>query len=235
MRILVVEDETMVARQLCRLIREALGNTLTELQHVYSLSEAKTYLDKNAIDLLFLDLNLSGDSGFDLLSEMIAAPFQTIVASANIDQALRAFEYGVIDFVPKPFKIERIRKALERARGHVLATEAGVGSAKYLGVRYLGKTQLIQVDTITHIEAAGRYSELVLKDNRTRLHEKKLKELLRVLPNQFQQIHKSYLANLSFAADISSHPGSKYELRCTTDVVLPIGRKYLASLRQRLE
>ena len=183
MRVLVVEDETMVARQLCRLIREALGNRLRELQHVYSLNEAKTYLGDNAIDVLFLDLNLSGEDGFDLLSDMVAAPFQTIVASANIDQALRSYEYGVIDFVAKPFKIERIKKALDKVDGSSEDTESGAGNTKYLGVRYLGKTQLIQVETITHIQAAGRYSELSLIDGNTRLHERKLKELLLTLPD----------------------------------------------------
>ena len=90
------------------------------------------------------------------------------------------------------------------------------------------------METITHIQAAGRCSELTLIDGKTRLHEKKLKELLLILPDQFHQIHKSYLTNLHFAAGISSQPGSKYELHTTNNVVLPIGRKYLASLRQRL-
>ena len=233
MRILVVEDETMVARQLCRLITEVLKNQLESIEHVYSLSEAKTYLDSNVIDVLFLDLNLSGEDGFELLSNMVAAPFQTIIASANIDQALRSYEYGVADFVAKPFKIERIAKALAKITSSSEDTEAGGGNARYLGVRYLGKTHLIQTEIIVHIQAAGRYSELYLEDGKTRLHEKKLKELLLILPLQFHRIHKSYIANLNLANSIASQPGSKYEL-LTIGEKLPIGRKYLASLRERL-
>jgi two-component system response regulator LytT len=234
MRILVVEDETMVARQLCRLIREIVKSRLQSLHHVYSLADAKEYLNSNSIDVLFLDLNLSGEDGFDLLSDMIAAPFQTIIASANIDQALRSYEYGVIDFVPKPFKKERLENALAKIQDPQVNSDAGRGSAKYLGVRYLGNTQLIQTETITHIQAAGKYSELFLIDDSSRLHEKKLKELLQILPPEFQQIHKSCLANLNFVSKIFSHPGSRYELSTTNELMLPVGRKYLASLRKRM-
>jgi two-component system response regulator LytT len=234
MRILVVEDETMVARQLCRLIREVMKNRLQNLHHVYSLADAKDYLDSNSIDVLFLDLNLSGEDGFDLLSDMIAAPFQTIVASANTDQALRSYEYGVIDFVPKPFKKERLENALAKIQDPQDDGDAGRGSAKYVGVRYLGDTQLIQTETITHIQAAGKYSELFLIDGSSRLHEKKLKELLQILPAEFQQIHKSCLTNLNFVSKIFSHPGSRYELSTTNELMLPVGRKYLASLRKRI-
>ena len=234
MRILVVEDETMVARQLCRLIREVVGNRLQDIHHVHSLTDAREYLTSNSIDVLFLDLNLSGEDGFDLLSDMVAAPFQTIVASANTDQALRSFEYGVIDFVAKPFRKERLANALAKIQGQQDDSDAGRGSARYLGVRYLGDTQLIQTETITHILTTGRYSELFLIDGSSRLHEKKLKELLQILPDEFQQIHKSCLTNLNFVSKIFSHPGSKYELSTTTESLLPVGRKYLASLRKRM-
>ncbi len=233
MRILVVEDETMVARQLCRILGEILKDRLHCIDHCDSLPEAQLYLHKNTIDLLFLDLNLSGEDGFDLLSTMVTAPFQTIVASANVDKALRSYEYGVLDFIPKPFNVERIKKALAKISYHA-EDNIGAGSAKYLSVKYLGAAQLILTDTITHIRADGRYSELNLGDNMTRLHEKKLKELMHILPENFHRIHKSYLVNLDFALNISSHSGSKYELVLVNHEKLPIGRTYLAKLRSRV-
>ena len=233
MRILVVEDETMVARQLCRIIGEILIDRPHSINHCFSLSEAQLYLDQNAIDLLFLDLNLSGEDGFELLSTMVTAPFHTIVASANVDKALRSYEYGVLDFVPKPFNVKRIEKALTKICSHSEGNVAA-GSAKYLGVKYLGKTQLIATDTITHIRADGRYSVLNLGDNITRLHEKNLKELMLILPEKFHRIHKSYLVNLDFALNISSQPGSKYELVLANHEELPIGRTYLSKLKARV-
>ena len=101
MNILVVEDEIMAARHLCRVLREILQEKIQSLHHVDTLDDAQQYLQSHGIDLLFLDLNLSGEDGFELLSDVVSSNFQTIIVSGNIDQALRSYEYGVLDFVPK--------------------------------------------------------------------------------------------------------------------------------------
>ena len=234
MHILVVEDETMVARKLCRMIREILQERIQSLHQVDSLEDAESHLENHTIDLLFLDLNLSGEDGFDLLSTFVASNFQTIIVSGNIDQALRSYEYGVIDFVPKPFTAARLSQALNKLWPSEEQTEAGTGKAKFLGVRSLGKTLLVPVADITHIRAAERYSELVLSNGKTHLHEKKLKQLLSILPDNFQRLHKSHMVNLEFAKNIVSYPGSKYELCLHDETYLSIGRKYLPYLRKRL-
>lgn len=234
MRILIVEDETMVARNLSRLIREIGAWPIESLDHAYSLDEAEQHLKTQVVDLLFLDLNLSGEDGFDLLSGLVARPFQTIIVSANIDQALRAFEYGVIDFVAKPFKPTRLAQALNRLNNKGDATEAGKGNAKLLGIKISGKIKLVAVEDITFIRAAGRYSELVLKDGTTSIHEKNLTQLVMILPEQFQRIHKSHIVNLALARNILSNPGSKYELMLDEGTILPVGRVYIGHLKKRL-
>jgi DNA-binding LytR/AlgR family response regulator len=234
MKLLVVEDEVMVARHLCRLIRDILGDQIESLEHLESLEEAECYLSDHSIDVLFLDLNLSGDDGFDLLPDVVSRAFQTIIVSANTDQALRSYEYGVIDFVAKPFNAARLQQALNKLSTKAQDAEAGGGHAKLLGVRYVGKTLLIPVQDISHIKASGRYSEITSADQPVRLHEKKLKELLLILPEPFQRIHKSYIVNLDEAESIVAHPGSKYELCLKGGISVPIGRTYISSLRRRL-
>ncbi len=234
MNILILEDETMVARQLTRLVTEALEERAFTLHHACSLDEAQAFLQENAIDLLFLDLNLNGEDGFDLLSEMTSRSFQTIIASANVDQALRSYDYGVLDFVPKPFTLERVEKALARVNYVDTPADVGAGKAKLLGVKYLGSTEMLNVAEVAYIKAAGRYSEVFMQDGRVRLHEKRLKELLQVLPEHFHKIHKSYLANLTFAQSISSQEGSRYQLLLKDTTGLPIGRQHLVNLRERM-
>ena len=79
MHILVVEDETMVARKLCRMIREILQERIQSLHQVDSLEDAESHLENHTIDLLFLDLNLSGEDGFDLLSTFVASNFKRLL------------------------------------------------------------------------------------------------------------------------------------------------------------
>jgi len=234
MRILVIEDETMVARSLCRMIREILQDRILNLHHVHSLQEAEDYLLKHEIDLMFLDLNLSGEDGFDLLTNAVSSNFQTIIVSGNLDQALRSYDYGVLDFVAKPFTPARLSKALSKFRHAEENRQAGLGKARYLGVRSLGKTLLVPVDEVTHIKAAERYSELFLANGKTHLHEKRLKQLLLILPELFQRIHKSHLVNLEFAQEINSQPGSVYNLCLQDGTQLRVGRNYLPLLRKRL-
>ena len=78
------------------------------------LPEALCFIENNSLDLVLLDLNLNGDNGFDLLTTAVSESFHTIVISAYKDQAITAFEYGILDFVPKPFNRDRLEQAFDR-------------------------------------------------------------------------------------------------------------------------
>ncbi|BDA77693.1 hypothetical protein LPTSP3_g06230 [Leptospira kobayashii] len=114
MNILIVEDEPVHARYLKQLLEKVLGNDIEAIFHETSLIQSGNYLKEGGIDLLFLDLNLFGENGFDLLKTVPTTNILTIVVSGNTDQALSAFEYGVIDFIAKPVLEDRLRLALER-------------------------------------------------------------------------------------------------------------------------
>ena len=108
MRILIVEDEPLLAGRLERLCREILGSRLETVRIATEFDEASARLAESPIDVLLLDLNLGGADGMDLLKASVAGSFHTIIVSANTEQALRAFEFGVIDFVAKPCMKDRL-------------------------------------------------------------------------------------------------------------------------------
>lgn len=234
MKILIVEDEAMVARSLKRMVTEILGPQLVSLEHRETLLEGEDYLAENTIDLLLLDLNLNGSSGFDLLKNVTAKSFQTIIVSANSDQAIKAFEHGVVDFVPKPFTQERLSQALGRLDPSQLDNNAGGGKAQFLGVRLGGKTRLVPVADILLIKGADKYSELQLMDGSVLLHEKNLRQLMLLLPNTFQRIHKSAIVDMANIKDLVSHRGSKYEARLKDGTCISVGRAFVSELRARL-
>ena len=78
------------------------------------LEDAKLCILEEQYDLLFLDLNLNGQDGFDLLHSAAAATFQTIIITANREQASLAFDYGVLDFISKPILEKRFKMAVDR-------------------------------------------------------------------------------------------------------------------------
>ena len=114
MRVVVVEDEEVAAGRLIRLLGGILGGDLRSITHKTTLEEAREHLADHPVDLLLLDLNLHGRDGFRLLGEAAAGSFQTIIVSARHEKALRAFEYGVTDFVAKPYDENRLRQAIQR-------------------------------------------------------------------------------------------------------------------------
>ncbi len=236
MRILIVEDEHMVAKALSRMTREIIGPDLRLLETVLCVSDAEEFLTDHEVDVLMLDLNLGGESGFELLAGMVARNFQTIIVSANTDQALTAFEYGVVDFVAKPFTEERLKQALGKLGGAGQGNKhTGAGKAQFLGVRHAGKTQLIQVADIVRLKADDKYCEIILKNGSNFFHEKSLGQLMLLLPDNFQRIHKSHGVNLLETQALKSFPGSKYELQCLSGEHVPVGRSYLSALRERVD
>lgn len=231
MRLLIVEDEEIVARRLERLLRGLLAGRDLSLRRASSIAEGFAAIAEGAIDLLFLDLNLNGRNGFQLLGDAVSRPFQTIVVSAHESQAIRAFEYGVTDFVPKPFTEARLRKALDRI---IERDEPSREALRYLAVRRAGEVRPIPLDAVVYLQGAGDYAEIHCRDGSTHLHDKSLTALEQLLPSRFVRIHRSYLVSLRDAEALRSEPGSRYSLRVSTGEELPVSRSRVADLRGRL-
>ncbi len=232
MRVLIVEDEAVIARRLARLTREILGKQLDRLLEATSLQAGLATLEQSPVDLVLLDLSLHGEDGFSLLEHAVAGSFHTIIISAHTDRALRAFEYGVLDFVPKPFDKERLAAALARFQQADARADYGT---RYLGVAKHGKVELVPLARVAYIKGAGAYAELVLDDGTSELHGKSLDRLMMILPPVFERIHKSYIVPMDKAARLLVHEGSRYELVMREGTVLPVGRTRARQIRRKLE
>ncbi|WP_106791396.1 LytTR family DNA-binding domain-containing protein [Aquimarina sp. Aq78] len=221
MNILIVEDEARIAKRIERMTREFFTNTLESLHRVEALPEALEFIKNNSLDIVLLDLNLNGESGFDILGTAVSESFHTVIISANSEQAISAFEYGVLDFVPKPFSMDRLEQAFNR----VLSKEkTETHKIKLLAVKKKGRIQLIPIEEVLFIKGAGAYTELFLTNGRKELHDKSLEKLEQLLPETFERIHKSYLVKMSEIKEIIVKSGSKYIAELKNGELIPIGR-----------
>ncbi|UII31099.1 LytTR family transcriptional regulator DNA-binding domain-containing protein [Fulvivirga ulvae] len=228
MNILIVEDEARIARRIERMAQDTFGNELDSLKHADSLPEALEFIKNNPLDLLLLDLNLNGDNGFDILGTAVSESFHTIIISAHKDQAIPAFEYGVLDFVPKPFNRERLEQAFNRA---IAKEKTGTHHVKLLAIKKRGRIQLIRIEDLLYCKGAGAYTELHLADGTKELHDKSLEKLEQLLLHSFERIHKSYLVKMSEVTEIMVKPGSKYIAELKNGENIPIGRTKYKDLR----
>lgn len=229
MHILIVEDEARVAKRVERLTRDILGDALDSLVHINTLDEALIYIENNSLDLVLLDLNLNGEDGFDLLAHSVSRSFHTIVISAYKDQAITAFEYGVLDFVPKPFNQYRLERAFDR----VMSKQEPETPVKYLAVKKRQRIQLVPIEELLYIKGAGVYSDLHLADGTNELHDKSLEKLEQLLSGSFERVHKSYLVKMSEVKEVIVASGSKYSLALNNGAMIPIGRTKYKELKTK--
>ncbi|WP_109301006.1 LytTR family DNA-binding domain-containing protein [Aquimarina sp. AU474] len=230
MHILIVEDESRIAKRIERMTRDIFRDTLQSLTHINTLYEALQFIENNTLDLVLLDLNLNGDSGFDLLTTAVSGSFHTIIVSAYKDQAINAFEYGVLDFVPKPFKRDRLEKALHKI---ISKEKTAAKEIKFLAVKKRQRIQLIPIADVLYIKGAGAYTELFLAEGRKELHDKSLEKLEQLLSYSFERIHKSYMVKMSEINEIIVESGSKYIAELKNGERIPIGRTKYKDIKMK--
>jgi two-component system, LytTR family, response regulator LytT len=230
MRLLIVEDEPPIADYIEKKSLAILGDTVAALRVEYTLEKATEFLAHNRINLCLLDLNLSGDDGFELLKRMSAGPFQTVIISAYSERAIEAFEYGVLDFIEKPFSEARLRQAFDRYFG----TGTTPGRTRYLVARRQNRNHVVHVEEITHFTAVRYLVEAHLDSGAMELLEKPLNLLERMLPVNFVRIHRSHIVNLDHLASYRHVGGSVYEVELADGTLLPLSRSRYRELHELL-
>lgn len=233
MRLLVVEDEPSVAHRIIRLTREILGDKDLTIKHYTHLDDANDYIASYTIDLLLLDLNLQGLDGFELLKQGVAGAFHTIVVSANVDRAIEAFEYGVLDFVAKPFTKARLQKALARFGGDEQQVSTHTRHTRYLSIKKAHEIKVIALDDVEYFKAADAYSEVYLTNGEVHLHDKSLNKLESILPPIFERVHRSYISRMNRVSGIKQTPGPNYELALECGFLVPVSRGKAKTLKQQ--
>ncbi len=230
MKILIIEDESIIARRIMRMTKAYFDSSLQIVHHCDSITSGLSYLENQPIDLLLLDLNLNGEDGFDILKHMVAQSFQTIIISAYKDSAITAFEFGVMDFVAKPFNQDRLFQAFARLHHNSKALNSNL---KYLAIQKRGTQFLVNIEEIMFIQGARIYTEINLMNGSKEIHNKSLDSLLSLLPDTFERIHKSYIANMNMASAIQIESGGKYTLKLKHHAQVPISRGKYKDLKDK--
>lgn len=234
MKLLIVEDEPLIAQRLLREVQQYFGVKLHQLSHCDDIDDALELLGQTKFDLLLLDLNLLGHDGFKILqmSQNHGADnnFKTIIISAYTDRAVTAFGFGVIDFVPKPFSQERLFLAFQRFESRQQSNQ----TAGRLMIKRMGNIELLAIADIDYIQADGHYSKIVCCDGQQYFHEKSLENMVSVLPENFVRIHRSYVLNMQHFKRLTIEAGGKYSVETEYSNAIPVSRAMYPKLKAML-
>lgn len=153
--------------------------------------KALEYLQKENIDLIFLDIKMPDISGIDFFNSLSKKPL-LIFTTAYSEHAVTSFEMDAVDYLLKPFSLARFIKACNKAN-ELFSFRNAAGATDHLFVK-TGYEQLkIMLDDILYLEAAGNYVTFVLKDKKV-LSRSTFLEAAALLPtDKFVRVHRSFI------------------------------------------
>ena len=229
LKILIVDHDPRATAQLEQVCRHLLGARLSQLATADSVELAAARVAATAFDVVLLDPDSWGSD--DLLRFRALGTLPTIIVSAHTELAMAAFEWGVLDFVPKPVSRTRLAQALHRAAP---PTQPADATEKFLAARRAGRIEFIALDDLLYVEGDDKYSKLVYTNGRRNFHDKALGRLEAALPDSFVRIHKSYLVRFTMVSRLLVLKGSRYYAELHNGLRLPVGRSRYRSVKSRL-
>lgn len=232
---IIVDDERLARRELRSLLADyAMIDVIGEAENV---AQALNLIHTQKPDVVFLDIQMPGESGFRLL-EQIQADFRIIFVTAFDAFAIRAFEVNALDYLLKPVHPDRLAQAIERLSAAASERPAPANPLEYEDRLFLEtdeQARFLKISSIVCICAAGNYSELLMTDGKKLLVLKSLREWEERLPvRHFARIHRSTIVNLDYVERIErwfNHSAHVYVRHLTEPLVM--SRRYAARLRLR--
>lgn len=203
---LIIDDEPIARKLLQEYIEEADFLKLAGVAE--NPLKATGLINELEPDLVFLDINMPKMSGLDFLRSANNLPM-VIMTTAYGQYALDGFELAVVDYLVKPFSLERFLKASQKAlelytlKQKKPAAERAENS--HIFVKCDGKIEKVLLDELVYIEALANYVTLYTKTGKLVAYLT-IKGVLESLPhNKFLQVHKSYIVNLDFITTIEGN------------------------------
>ena len=206
-----------------------------------SAAQAREWLQLNHADVIFLDISMPGEDGFQFLNSLAAQNFKVVFVTAYNKYALQAIKASAVDYILKPVNIDELQKAVEKVKRslnspvaqqqdqilmkHLLDSMTKRMPPKKIALPQLGSISFIEVDDIVSLQADSNYTIIHMRDMQKLVISKTLKDFEDLLDeHQFARIHKSYIVNLRYIKEY-----------CTTDggiVKMSDGNQWSISRRQ---
>jgi two-component system LytT family response regulator len=237
LKILVVEDEPLARKRLVRLLSNAPGER--EVIEAANGVEALKKLSDDPPDVVFLDIQMPGLNGLDVLERTPNRTFEIVFITAHEEHALRAFDEGACDYVLKPYRPERLCSALERAtrrvelRAHLPRESGPGGQMASLSVREASGVRVIPLIEIVCFLSQDHYTLVYTRSGEECLSEQSLALLeARLDPETFVRAHRKCIVRLDAVRSVGIGPNPRIEL--VTGLSVPLARSKRRSFMDRI-
>ncbi len=191
------------------------------------------FIQKNDVDLIFLDVNMPRLTGTEFLRALPSPP-PVIFTTAHRDFAVEGFELGAVDYLLKPYSLDRFLRAVHRAinpdqKSHPQPAKEAVAteSDRFLYVRADRKMVKVMIDDILYVESLKDYVKIILPDRQV-ITKQTITSLEEMLPDHdFMRIHRSFIVSVK---KVDSYSQSSVFIR---KAELPVGPLYKHEIGKR--
>jgi len=248
-RTLIADDEQPARDRLKKLLAEYEGR-IEIIGEAQNGIECREMIDNMKPDLVFLDMQMPGLNGFEVLQQTSHSPI-VIFCTAYDEYALKAFETNSIDYIVKPIKAERIQKSIEKLDSLIrkpdkqemlrlidsYISQSPPKEITSMPVKVGDRMLFVKIEDIIYFSAEEKYVTIHTKDSKTYLSDLTLKNLEDKLDSKFLRVHRSLLVNVNRIKEIDKHFGSRYILKMddSGQTKLVTGRNYCEQVRKLME
>jgi two-component system LytT family response regulator len=166
-------------------------------------------------EVVFLDINMPGHNGFDVLDRIQSLPLKIVFTTAHKEYAIQAIKKGAFDYLLKPIDVDDLRKCIDRLTETPKTDEPRAGtSGSTIQIHVKEGVLFVQTSEIVRLKANGSYTDIYLDHNKKITTSKVLKEYENVLPPaHFYRCHNSHIVNLNKVEKLLNEDGYFVEFR----------------------
>jgi len=235
-RAIVVDDEPLARDELRFMLGQCDG--IEVVGEARNAPEAQVLCDEREPDVAFLDLRMPGPDGVALAETLMAhhPDLRVVIVSAHDEGALRAFEARVADYLLKPVRLERLRQAVERVRGHEGSATSTHERLERIAVRRKDAYVVLELDDVVYFEVKDELVWAVTEQDRFAI-DKTLAMLETELdPEAFFRSHRGFIVRFDRIRAIEPTGAGTFQLRLAhpDEPKVPLARERAKKLRERI-
>lgn len=215
-KVVVVDDQEHFSNKLKTMLTELLPNV--SILTANNVQSAYNFLINNDIDVLFLDVELENETGFDLLNKLPSRNFQCIFVTAHDTYAIDAIKFSALDYILKPFSLFDLQQALNKAEQQINTSQFQLNAllenikaethTKKIGLNTADGIYFVPIVDIIRCKADGNYTEFYLIDGKKIITSISIKNYVELLDKyHFLRVHRSHLINLKHVKKYSKSLG----------------------------
>lgn len=206
----IIVDDEYKSRENMRILLEDFCDSVKVCALCQNVEEGIQAIKEFKPEIVFLDIQMQRETGFDLLTRIKDVNFEVVFTTAHAEYAIKAFKFSAIDYLLKPIDIEELKRSIAKVNQklhdnistrleHLVQNLRNTSSENYkLALPTAEGLFFVRVTDILYCEASSNYTEIVTGDGKKHIVSRTLKEYDDMLSDHnFYRIHNSYLINLN--------------------------------------